>query len=94
MSACAYVDHAAGMARTMVERETRGAGDTENAMRRIEMKFGVSYSDMWALRYRKPKAIWAHVFDRIKAAYEAQRHQQMRALQHEAEITAKIAIVY
>lgn len=86
-----YVDRAERLTRAMVERETRGSGDTEAAMRRIEMKYGVSYSDLWALRYRKPKRIWADVLERIRAAYEAQRQEQMRRLQHDIEITKAIS---
>lgn len=59
MSGVAIVDSAANMARDLVQREARGPGDLENAMRRIEARYGVPYATLWSLRYRKPKDIMA-----------------------------------
>jgi hypothetical protein len=87
MSPSAFVDHAAEMNRDLVNRECRGPGDLENAMRRVEQKWGVPVSIQWALRYRKPKSIAADVFARIAFGWEASREQQLKRLQHEQSIT-------
>ena len=67
MSATAYVDDAASMARRLVARESVGPGDTENAMRRCEAKYGIPYQSLWSLRYRPPKRIFIDVYERIAA---------------------------
>ncbi len=87
MSDAVYVDEAAHLARNLVSRESRGPGDTENAMRRLEARYGLSYQGLWALRYRKPKALLVDVDRRLHAANEHETQRQMRRLQHELEIT-------
>lgn len=87
MSGVAFVDDAATKARDLVNRETRGPGDLDNAMRRIERKYGVPYSVLWALRYRKPKDLLISAYLRVVEAYEAQREEQMRRFEHERSIT-------
>lgn len=73
--------------------KARGPGDTENAMRQIEREYGVEYSFIWSLRYRRDrlKRISKSVFERIEAAYRAECERQMRKLQHEIVITKQIA---
>lgn len=83
----AYVDQAAEMAKTLVHREVRGPGDLDNAMRRVERKYGVPYSTLWALRYRKPNDILVGAFLKVAEAYEAQRQEQIKRLEHERSIT-------
>lgn len=85
-SASTYVEEAASKASWMVRREVRGPGDLLPAMNRIEQRYGVPYSVLWALRYRKPKDILVSVYARISAAYEAERERQRRLLEHEATI--------
>lgn len=87
MASAAYVDQAVEMARSLVNREVRGPGDTENAMHRVERKYGVPYSTLWALRYRKPKDILIGAFLKVAAAYEAQCQEQLKRLEHERAIT-------
>ncbi|MBV8895509.1 MAG: hypothetical protein JO051_03280 [Acidobacteriaceae bacterium] len=91
MTNAALIDEARGYASKLVLRESRGPGDTENAMRRIEAKYGVPFSALWSLRYRPPKRIWADLFFQLRAAYEAERERQLRLLQHEIDITKAIA---
>ena len=83
----AYIETASDMAKSLVNRETRGPGDLDNAMRRVETKYGVPYATLWALRYRKPKDIMISAFMRITEAYEAQRLEQIRRFEHEKSIT-------
>jgi hypothetical protein len=87
MSSAAFVDEAAEKARVLVSRETRSPGDTDNAMRRIERKFGVPYATLWALRYRRPKDILVSAYASVIHAYQAQCDEQMRRLEHERAIT-------
>ncbi|WP_449411435.1 hypothetical protein [Methylobacterium komagatae] len=71
--------------------ETRGPGDTANAMRRIASRAAVPFGKLWALRYRPPKEIASHVLARIEAAHAAERERQLRRLAHDVEITAALA---
>lgn len=88
MSSVGVVTEARGWAKEMIAREAKGPGDFENAMRRIETRFGVPYGLLWSLRYRHGlKDILASSYVRLKIAYEAQCAQQIRKLEHELEIT-------
>lgn len=75
------------MASRLVQRESRGPGDLDNAMRRIEAKYGVPYSLLWSLRYRQPKDILVGVFTKLKTAYQAECARQAALLEHELTIT-------
>jgi hypothetical protein len=77
---------ASEMARNLVQRESRGPGDLENAMRRIEAKYGVPYGVLWSLRYRQPKDILVGVFNRLRAAYQAECERQASILEHELTV--------
>lgn len=69
--------------RRLAELETRGFGDDDNALRRLEAKFGLSY---WTLRYLKQgrsTKIDTDAFQRIRDAYLAYCSSQISALQHE-----------
>lgn len=91
MSDAAYVDEAAAWARSLTQSEARGPGDLEPAWRRLEARYGVSWRDFWSLRYRKPAKVAASLYARLQAAHRAECERQMRKLQHELEITKKIA---
>lgn len=75
------------LANLMVARESRGPGDTENAMRRLETRYGVPWRVFWTLRYRPPPDILCGVFEKIQAAYRAEIERQVGLLRHELEIT-------
>lgn len=77
---------AAEMARNLVQRESRGPGDLENAMRRIEAKYGVPYGILWSLRYRQPKDILVGVFNKLRSAYQAECERQASILEHELTV--------
>lgn len=91
MSDAAFVDQAAAWSNTLLTREIRGPGDTEDAMRRLGNRHGIPVSTLWSLRYRKPKGILSGTFARIRRAYEAECERQLRQLEHELEITKRIA---
>lgn len=86
MSSAAFVEEAKGYARHLVQAESRGPGDTDNAMRRIETKYGVPYWTLWALRYRVPKDITIGVFHAVKNAYLAECGRQERRYAHERQM--------
>ncbi|GJE29761.1 hypothetical protein [Methylobacterium organophilum] len=71
--------------------ETRGPGDTANAMRRVAQRAAVPFSKLWALRYRPPKAVASHILSALEAAHAREVERQLRKLAHDAEITARIA---
>ena len=83
----AYLDEARLWANDLVQRESRGNGDTENAMRRLEQRFGISWRTFWSLRYRPPKDILIGTYLGLKNAYEAECERQMALLRHELELT-------
>ena len=74
-------------ANELVRRESRGPGDMENAMRRLEYRYGIPWRMFWSLRYRPPTDVMHGVWERLKAAYYAECQRQTRLLQHELEIT-------
>lgn len=69
--------------RRMAEIETCGFGDDDNALRRLETKFGIGY---WTLRYLKlgrAATVDSELLFRIEAAYLTYVEQKIGALQHE-----------
>ena len=74
-------------ANALLRRETRGPGDQENAMRRLEHRYGIAWRTFWTLRYRPPGDVLKGVYDRLRAAYMAECGRQERLLRHEIEIT-------
>ena len=87
MGAATFVDEAVEMARNMVARESRGPGDIDNAMSRLEARYGVPYSVFWSLRYKKPKTMDVDIFARIFFAYEAECERQQRLVDEERQAT-------
>lgn len=71
----------------MVQRESRGNGDTENAMRRLERRHGIPWRTFWALRYRPPTDLFVSVYEKLWAAYQAECERQERLIRHEITIT-------
>ncbi|GJD72584.1 hypothetical protein CFIICLFH_0801 [Methylobacterium goesingense] len=71
--------------------ESRGPGDTANAMRRVAHRAALPFSKLWALRYRPPKAVASNVLSALEAAHAREVERQLRKLAHEVETTARIA---
>jgi len=85
------VDRAAGWADALIRREHRGPGDTVEAARgRVARKYRLPENLLWALRYRKPKRIWADLYLSLEAAVAAQIESQEARLAHEIELTKAI----
>lgn len=85
-----YLEEARGWAKYLIKAESRGNGDTENAMRRVAARHkGVKFSLLYDFRYRPPKDIMVGAFMALRNAYLAQCEKEMRRLQHAIEITKK-----
>lgn len=88
MTDLSVVDEAAGWADLLVRREHRGPGDTIDAARqRAARKHKLPEQVLWALRYRKPKRIWADLYKRLEQAVAAEIQSQEARLAHELAIT-------
>ena len=69
--------------RTMVQRESRGPGDIDNAMQRLEQRYGLPFWTQWYLRKGKAKTVEASMLARIRAAYLDMCQRQVGNLLHE-----------
>jgi hypothetical protein len=87
----ALVSDAQGWAKWLILQESRGPGDTENAMRRVAARYGVDFRALWALRYRPPKRIFADIYFVLRAAHAAECERQLRRLRHDLELTKAAA---
>ena len=85
MSPAATVEQSQDWARKIVNADVRGPGDLENAMRRVESRFGIPFAALWALRYRPPKDVAASIYLRLQQAHAAVCESQMRKYQDELE---------
>ena len=84
------VDAATEYVRTMVQRESRGPGDLDNAMGRIEARYGIPFWSLWHLRKGKAKTVEASLLARIRAAYLDMCAKQAGNLLHEIEVEAAV----
>lgn len=82
------VDAATEYVRTMVQRESRGPGDIDNAMHRLEAKYGLPFWSLWHLRKGKAKTVEASLLSRIRGAYLDMCQRQASNLLHEIEVEA------
>lgn len=73
-------------ANDLVRRECRGPGDLENAMRRLEARYGIPWRTFWTLKYRAPHDVFVGVYLKLRAAYEAECARQQRLYEHERRI--------
>jgi hypothetical protein len=70
-------------ARALIRSESRGPGDTEPAMRRLEGRYGIPWRTFWTLKYRPPSDVMVGVYLQLKAAYEAECERQEGLYRHE-----------
>lgn len=82
------VEAATDLVRTMVQRESHGPGDLDNAMNRIEQRYGIPFWSLWHLRRGKAKSIEASLLARIRAAYLDMCARQATSLLHEIKMEA------
>ena len=69
--------------RKMVERETSGNGDVENAVRRIARRSGLSFWQLMHIRAGRAKVMSIEAFTGIRRAYLEYCETEVRALQDE-----------
>lgn len=87
------VDRAADWADALVRREHRGPGDTLDAARsRAARKHRLPERLLWALRYRRPKRIWADLYLSLEAAVAAEVRSQEARLAHEIELSRSLPL--
>src|SRR6185312_5208716 len=84
------VESATEYVRTMVQRESRGPGDIENAMQRLETRYGLPFWTLWHLRKGRAKTCDTSLFARIRGAYLDMCQQQVGSLLHEIQVEAAI----
>lgn len=82
------VEAATDYVRTMVQRESRGPGDLDNAMQRLEARYGLPFWTLWHLRRGKAKTVEASLLARIRGAYLDMCQRQASNLLHEIELEA------
>lgn len=91
MTDLSVVDEAASWADLLVRREHRGPGDTIDAARaRAARKHKLPEQALWALRYRKPKRIWADLYKKLEMAVAAEIQSQEARLAHEIAVTKAV----
>jgi hypothetical protein len=69
----------------MVEKETKGWGDTIPALERIGTRYGISFWTMNHIRIGRAKTVDGGILRRIKLAYLHMCEQQLNNLKHEIE---------
>lgn len=77
---------ATGYVRRMVEKESRGWGDQEGALGRLEARYGLPFWAMNNIRTGRAKTVEAGIFARIRGAYLDLCERQVAKLQHEISI--------
>lgn len=75
---CGGVEQARKLHNDLVAREMRGPGDTENAMRRLEARFGLDFGKQWSLRYRRPRSIAVDFFTDLRGAWLSTLERSVR----------------
>jgi len=78
--------HAQKMTKELIRLETRGTGDTENAMKRIANRYGLSWRLLWSLKYRPPHDLMCGAYAKLVQAYQTECRRQRERLDHEIEI--------
>lgn len=93
MSDAAYIYQAAQWSKGLTQMKSRGFGDLENAMRRVEREYGIDFWTLYRLRYERNrmKDIGVSIYMRLRDAYQAECERQARKLMHEIEVTKAIA---
>lgn len=76
--------------REMALRESRGNGDTQNALQRVCMKYGLSFWPMEHLRRGKAKSVDSELYRKIRKAYVSFCEREIKKLQHEIAIEKAI----
>lgn len=79
-------DVASDYVRRMVEQESKGWGDQENALSRLEARYGLPFWSLNHIRTGRAKTVEAGLFARIRGAYLDLCERQITKLQHEVAV--------
>lgn len=79
------VEAATDYVRIMVQRESHGPGDLDNAMQRLEARYGLPFWSLWHLRKGRAKSVDTSLYARIRGAYLDMCQKQVGTLLHEIE---------
>jgi hypothetical protein len=80
------LEAASDYARQLVELETRGPGDTEGALYRLEQRYGIGTNQLMHLRAGRAKSCDVSLFAKLRLAYLDLCAAKVRTLQHKIEI--------
>ena len=72
--------------RRMVQRESRGPGDIDSAMQRLEARYGIGFWQLSHIRSGKAKTVDVSLFARIRGAYLDYCQRLVSNLQHEIAV--------
>lgn len=86
------VDEAKRLVNELIRIESRGAGDTENAMRRLAHRYGLSWRVFWNLKYRTPKDVFVSVYEKLQEAHRAECGRQLNRIRHELEVATAAGV--
>jgi phage host-nuclease inhibitor protein Gam len=77
---------ATGLVRRMVQNETRGWGDLDNALNRLEARTGLPFWTLKNLYTGRAKTVEASLFNRINQAFADHCGAHAARLLHEAQM--------
>jgi hypothetical protein len=81
------VSQARSWADALLMREIRTPnGDFENAMHRLEARYGIPWRVFWNLRSRTPADVMVGLYRQLQAAYTQECERQERLLAHERHV--------
>jgi polyhydroxyalkanoate synthesis regulator phasin len=83
---CTAADEARRIVNELIRIESRGAGDTENAMKRLGNRYGLPWRVFWNVRYRTPKDVFAGVLQRLREAHAEETRRQITRMAHDLEM--------
>jgi len=84
------VEAASDYARRLVEGEARGPGDLDNALDRLEQRYGIGRWTLVHLRTGRAKSCDMTIFARLRGAYLDLCERQVSKLQHQIAIEKAI----
>lgn len=81
------VEEAKRLVAALIRIESRGAGDTENAMRRLAQRHGLSWRVFFNLKYRShQRDVFVGVLRKLREAHAAETRRQLERMAHDLQI--------
>ncbi len=85
-------DEARRLVNELLRLESRGAGDRENAMKRLGNRYGLPWRVFWTIKYRQPKDLLCGVMGKLREAHAAECQRQIKRLRHELTIAQESGV--